>query len=135
MSSEWIDFNLGFSVAGEGAFDAAQLVFTNNEQPARPRTVVDGYLTVITDTDNLCQVRMYGPCQSFAASGDFSLNVPARAEEINWYRLNCGRGPMVFRIRSKRTFEPEEELWVAGVKWRGTTSTNVLVACELLLSG
>jgi len=114
-----------FSISTGGTMGTPVLIYTNSVDPPRPRTIVDGYVTIITDTDDLAQVRMFGPVPGFASSGDFAFSTPTRSEAVNWYWLNCGRGPMVFRIRSKRTFENLEEFWMAPVKLQGSSATNI----------
>ncbi len=119
-----------FSISTGGTMGTPVLIYTNSESPARARTVVDGYVTIITDTDELCQVRMFGPVPGFASSGDFAFSTPVRAEAVNWYWFNCGRGPMVFRVRSKRTFETLEELWMAPVKLQGASVINIRIGYQ-----
>ncbi len=131
---EWIEGSQTHSLSAVGSVDTALELFQNDDDPALDRTVVDGYVTIITDTDDLCQVALYGPAPNFAVASDFTFNIPNRNEPIFWYNFNCGRGPMVFRIRSKRTFGPEEEMWMMGKKLRGTAVTNVHVAWAFLLS-
>ncbi len=132
--SEWIQGSQTHSVAAVGGVDTAVMIFQNQADPGLDRTVVDGYVTIITDTDDLCQVRLYGPVPNFANSSDFTFNIPDRREQIFWYNFNCARGPMVFRVRSKRTLSPEQEIWMMGAKLQGTSTTNVRVAWAYLLS-
>ncbi len=129
--AEWIDWDESFTVSTTQTMVTPINVFTNSAN--RDLTVVDGYVTILTDTDELCQVRMFGPVPGFASSGDFAFATPERKEALNWYWFNCGRGPMVFRIRSKRTFDPLQELWIGGVKLRGAgASTLIMVAGQFL---
>ncbi len=131
--TEWKDFDVSFNITTEQTLGTAVNVYSQS-QAIGDRTVVDGYVTIITDTDNLCQVRMWAPAPGFTAAGDFSFASPVRREAINWYWFNCGRGPMVFRLRSKRTFAQSQEWWMACAKLRGADATNVEVGIQYLLS-
>ncbi len=133
--SEWIEDSWSNTVGAAQTAATPVRLFSNDEVSRDvPRTVVDGYVTIITNSDDLCQVRLFGPAAEFADPSDFTFLKPARKEFISWYWLNCGRGPMVFRIRSKRTFSRLEECWGVICKLRGATTTEVHVGWQLLLS-
>ncbi len=132
--TEWIEGSVGFSISTAQTMGTPVIQYQNTDDPPRARTVVDGYITIIMDTDDLCQVRLYGPVPGFASTGDFSFATPERNEALNWYWFNCGRGPLVFRVRSKRTFHELEELFMSCAKLRGSAATLINVGWQLLLS-
>ncbi len=132
--TEWIEESFTNTIVTAQTMATPVQLYRNDVSLATQRTVVDGYVTIITDTDDLCQVRLYAPVPNFAAAGDFTFATPLRKEYICWYWLNCGRGPMVFRIRSKRTMGLSEEIWGGIVKLRGGNSTEVHVGWQFLLS-
>ncbi len=93
--------------------------------------IVDGIATIITNTDDLCAVRLLVvPEEILTAS--LTEDVPQPHNQMVYYSWFCARGPMVFRLRSKRTVPPEHKLWVQLWKSRGTTSTTVNFGVHLL---
>ncbi len=131
--AEWFNFSTEFTITTAGTMGTPVQVFAQDDIIG-DRTVVDGYVTLVTDTDNLCQVRMYAPTPAFTSSGDFAFSTPARREAVNWYWFNCALGPMVFRLRSKRTFRPDQEWWIACAKLSGGTQSTVRVGIQALFS-
>ncbi len=85
---------------------------------------VDGILTVITDTDDLCGVRMI-VASNLVTTGDLNENSPAPHERGIWYSFYVGRGPLVFRMRSKKTVAPDHKLWINIWKAQGNSLTSV----------
>lgn len=85
---------------------------------------VDGILTVITDTDDLCGLRLIIAPEEMVSS-DITEDQPQPHNRMIWYSWFVARGPMVFRMRSKKTVHPEHKLWVTTWKARGTTSTTL----------
>lgn len=85
---------------------------------------VDGIFTAITNTDNLCGVRLIVAPEEMTAA-DMNEDVPQPHSGLVWYQWYVARGPMVFRLRSKRTVPPEHKLWV--IQWKsangGTDAT------------
>ncbi len=132
--SEWREFSHQFDLTTVQTADTPVEVFQNDDDPALDRTLVDGYVTIITDTDDLCQVALYAPCPNFTVASDLTFAVPNRNEPIFWYSMNCARGPMVFRLRSKRTFGPEQEFWMNAKKLRGGIASSIKVGLLFLLS-
>ncbi len=85
---------------------------------------VDGILTVQTDTDDLCGVRLL-VLDGTISSGSITESDPAPHERGVWYSFFAARGPMVFRLRSKKTVPPAFNLWLETWKEQGSTSTKV----------
>ncbi len=132
--SEWIEGSQDFGITTTQSIATPIEIFQNNSDPFVRRTIVDGYVFILTDTDDLCQVRLLGPMHNVISSGDFSFTTPGRHEAVSWYWLGCGRGPVIYRIRSKRTFNAEDELWIMGVKLRGSVLTQIKIGWQFLLS-
>lgn len=85
---------------------------------------VDGILTVITDSDDLCGIRLIVAPEELV-TGDLTEDIPQPHNRMVWYSWFAARGPMVFRLRSKKTVPPEHKLWVTTWKARGGNSTNI----------
>ncbi len=83
---------------------------------------VDGILSVITDTDDLMGIRLIVAPEEMV-SADMNEDVPQPHSRLVWYSWFAARGPMVFRLRSKKTVPAEHKLWVTVWKAQGGTST------------
>ncbi len=97
--------------------------------------IVDGILTLITDTDDLCGVRLLVVPEEIA-SASLTEDVPQPHNQMVYYSWFAARGPMVFRLRSKRTIPPEHKLWIQTWKANtggGSTSTTLRYGIHLLL--
>ncbi len=92
---------------------------------------VDGILTVITDTDNLCGIRLIVAPEEMV-SADINEDVPQPHNRMVWYSFYAARGPMVFRLRSKKTVHPEHKLWINLWKAQGTDSTVLFWGLHVL---
>ncbi len=93
--------------------------------------IVDGIVTFLTDTDDLCGARLLiVPEEILTAS--LTEDVPQPHNQMVYYSWFLGRGPMVFRLRSKRTIPPEHKLWVQAWKANGSASTAIRWGMHLL---
>ncbi len=93
--------------------------------------IVDGILTLITDSDDLCGVRLLVVPEELS-TGDLNEDVPQPHNRMVYYSWYAARGPMVFRLRSKKTVPPEHKLWIQGWKASGTTSTTLRYGLHVL---
>ncbi len=94
--------------------------------------IVDGIVTVITTTDNLVGVRLV-IAHEIMVSGDLTQFQPAPHDRMVYYSWFCARGPLVFRLRSKKTIPPENKLWLQTWKEKGALSTEVKVGVHMFL--
>ncbi len=85
---------------------------------------VDGILTIITDTDDLCGVRLVVAPEEMVTT-DIDEDIPQPHNKMIWYSFYAGRGPMVFRLRSKKTVSPEHKLWITSWKAHAGVATEV----------
>ncbi len=121
----WERYDGGSTIAAVGDHANTE-VFANAQADenfeASNVVAVDGILTVITDTDDLCGVRLLVvPEEMLTAT--LTEDVPQPHNRMVWYSFYAARGPMVFRLRSKKTIPPEHKLWIQVWKASGTTST------------
>jgi len=130
----WERYDLDPVLAAQGAHSNTQ-VFKNEEDTDNFQSadvvIVDGIITVITDTDDLCGVRLI-IASELLVSGDLTEDAPAPHDNMVYYSWYAARGPLVFRLRSKRTIPPEYALWVQAWKARGTVSTTVRIGAHFL---
>lgn len=92
---------------------------------------VDGILTVLTNTDNLVGLRLL-ILDDTIATANITEDNPGPHESSVWYNFFAGRGPMVFRMRSKKTLPPNHNLWIQVWKASGTDATAVHVGFQIL---
>ncbi len=121
----WERYSFNGTLSTEGVAQNIQLFHneedTDNFQNA-PVIVLDGIVTVLTDTDDLCGVRLL-IAHELLLTGDLTYGNPGPSDEMNYYQWFCGRGPLVFRLRSQKTIHPQYKLWAQIWKEKGTTST------------
>ncbi len=130
----WERYDFGQTLAAVG--DHSNREVFHNEQAdenfeASDVVIVDGIVTIITDTDDICGVRMLVvPEEILTAS--LTEDVPQPHNDMVYYSWYAARGPMVFRLRSKRTIPPEHKLWIQSWKAGGTASTVLRWGVHLL---
>lgn len=133
MTMIWDRFqgDFGTTFAGVDTSDADELISNQGAAPvgsglAIPTdiVVVDGVLTVITDTDDLIGIRLCVLNENWVL-GDFSAGNPEPHDPSVYYSWFAGRGPLVFRLRTKRTVHPEHKLWIHAWKAAGTSVTTI----------
>ncbi len=93
-------------------------------------TIVDGIMTMITDNEDLWIVRLLhmpeivGVADVDAANPDFN-------DRMNYYFWYAARGPVVFRLRAKRTLQDEETLRLQVFKRTGSVSATLNVGYQI----
>ncbi len=133
MSALWEEYDQTVSLGAVGSESSAEIFHNEVDDhifASAPITIVDGIVTIITDTDDLCRVKLCIVHELISAA---DIQAFQAHDSSWWYRWACARGPLVFRLRSKRTIPPEHKLQVYYQKLRGATSTNVHVAEQLLM--
>jgi len=95
-----------------------------------PITVVDGIVTCTTDGEDLFRVALVIAHESLVAA---DVQIVDPHEPLMWYRWHVSKGPLVFRLRSKRTIPVEHKLWVQWLKHIGGNTQNCHVGMNLLM--
>ncbi len=95
-------------------------------------TIVDGQLTVITDSDDLMGIRLI-VANELIGTGDINDTSPSAEDDLVWYSWFCARGPLVFRLVSKRTIHPEHKLWVQFWKEQEANATRLSFGLNLMI--
>ncbi len=133
MAALWEEYDQTVSLTAVAA-ESSQEIFHNEVDDhifaSAPITIVDGIVTIITDTDDLCRVKLCIAHELMSAADIQALDAH---DSLWWYRWSCARGPLVFRIRSKKTIHPEHKLHIYMQKLRGANPTNVHIAEQLLM--
>ncbi len=133
MSALWEDYTTTFGLTAVSAAGSSELFHNEVDDhifASAPITVVDGIATFIGDTDDLCRIKLVVAHESFVAA---DIEALGSHEDQNWYRWFVARGPLVYRIRSKRTIPPEHKLWATAIKSQGANPTDVHMGLSLLL--
>lgn len=95
-----------------------------------PITIVDGICTINTDNDNLFSVWFIVVNEEMASADVAAIS---RHERAVWYVFYAVRGPLVFRMKSKKTIFPEEKLWVRIQKDGGNTSSELRGGIQMFM--
>ncbi len=130
----WERYDLDPVLSTQGSHSNTE-VFHNEETSDNFQSadvaIVDGIITVITDTDDLVGVRLL-IADEIIATGSLTEDDPEPHNNMVYYSWFAARGPLVFRLRSKRLIRPEQKLWCQVWKARGTASTTIRVGLHLL---
>ncbi len=123
----WERYDGTSSLTTIGAHNSTEIFFNQQADEnfeASDVVGVDGILTVISDTDDLCGVRLV-VASDLLVQADITEDSPKPHDRMIWYSWFIARGPMVFRLRSKKTVPPQFKLWVNVWKARGSNATNI----------
>ncbi len=123
-------------IAAIGAHINTQLV-SNASDAVEPwddhsLTVVDGQLTIITDTDDLVGVRFI-VANDVIGDSELTDTDPTAEDSMVWYSFYAARGPLVFRLISKKTVHPDNKLWLQTWKARGASNTAIRWGLNLMI--
>ncbi len=133
MSGLWEEYSAGAGLTALNSTSTTE-VFHNEVDDhvfaSAPITIVDGIVTVITDTTDLIKVKLMVANELWVNT---DLEALGRHERQNWYSWMCAAGPLVFRLRSNRTLYPEDKLWLLTKKEIGTTLSQVSVGMQFFM--
>ncbi len=129
----WERYSTGATVTGVG--DHTDVEILHNEEDTDnfqngDIVFVDGICTIITNTDDLVLVRLLILHELINATQILPGN-PGADDRSNWYQFFAARGPLVFRLKSKKTLPPQHKLWIQVTKEQGTAATDVLTGIML----
>ena len=132
----WIRGSTTATLGALGVYDSQEETQFHN-QTGNPFTdldivIVDGFLTLITNTDALCGFRFVrGPEAQVA--GDYNEGLPEEGAPDIWYSMFHARGPVMYCLRSKFTIYPQYKLWTTAWKEQEATSTLLSAGWRLLV--
>ncbi len=126
-----------FSLTAQGTHVNQEII--SNQSSAEPwddhdLTIVDGQLTVIGDTDDLVGIRFILAHED-VVDGDLDDTDPSAEDPQVWYSFWSARGPLVFRLISKKTIHPEQKMWIQVWKGQGSTATITSWGLNLMIQG
>ncbi len=134
--ASWERFSASAAITSLGNHANTE-VFSNAAAPQQfyesKITVVDGIVTCLADSDDLWGARLI-VAHELIVTGDISDTVPDEHDPGIFYSWFVGRGPLVFRLRSKKTVPPEHKLWLTLWKEQGSaTSANIHLGMRYLV--
>ncbi len=119
-----------------GTHDNKELIHNNpttaNPWEASRLVVVDGFVTLHTDTDDFCGARFVVMDENIV-DADFDENAPEDPDDAIYYSFWAVRGPQVYRLNSAKTIFPNEKLWLTVWKDSGSTSTTIHCGMRLFI--
>ncbi len=130
----WERYDKNLTVATQNSSTAFELFHNEVDDhyfQNAPITIVDGILTVITDTDDLVVVRLI-IMHEIVINTDIGIDSPNPGERSVYYEWFAARGPLVFRLRSKKTIQPQEKLWIVLGKAATGGSNSTIIHAGLL---
>lgn len=122
----WDSYVVQDTIATAAGWQATELFHNDSDEPnifaSGTVMLVDGIVTTITDSDDMCEV-ILAVAHEDIVQADFQAM--QRHELDHWYSFAVARGPMVFRLRSKKAVPPGYRLWCLQEKIIGTASTVI----------
>ncbi len=125
MAGLWEAFSFESTLTAKGTGAAVELFHNEVDDhlfASAPITIVDGICTLITNTDDLFLVRFVVASEQLNSG---QIQALQRHQRQIWYGFYASRGPLVFRMPSKKTLWPEDKLWVDFFKAEGSSASIV----------
>ena len=134
MAALWEEYAQSGNVAAVGSKQQFEIFHNEVDDhvfASAPITIVDGIVTIMSDlSTDMVGVKLGIFHELFTSSDITQLGA---TDPSWWYRFMIQGGPLVFRLRSKRTIPSEHKLWIDFEKKIATNSTTVNVGMELLM--
>ncbi len=134
MAGLWEEYSKTITLTTVGSRDS-QEVFHNEVDDhifaSAPITIVDGIVTIMSDLGTDMSNIKLGIFPELYTSTD--VEGVAAHDSQWWYKWYVQGGPLVFRLRSKRTIRPEHKLWISGTKSLATNTTTVNCGMEFFM--
>ncbi len=86
--------------------------------------LVDGIVTLHTNGDDLLGARFIVAYEGLV-DADLTEDSPTPDSGMIWYTFFFCRGPLVFRMKSKKTIPPQHKLWLQVWKTASSGATEV----------
>ncbi len=132
----WVRGGASGSLAGAGVhlnFEETQLHNeTDNLFEDSDLVIVDGFLVLHTDSDDLCGFRFVRQREDLGTA-DLTEDLPPESDPGIWYSMFTARGPVTYRLRSKFTIFPQWKLWSTMWKEDGAVTTVLHAGWRLLV--
>ncbi len=133
MAALWEEYSWTHSLSTVASVTATELFHNEVDDhifASAPITIVDGVVTMFTNGDDLFLTSLV-VCNEQLVSAEVSA-IPRHSPEVYYSMYNIG-GPLVFRLRSKKTIPPEHKLWVRSIKAQGADAEDSRGGVQLLM--
>ncbi len=130
MALTWVRNTDQQTVTANNSAGTEKVLIDNVQLPEHMVTIVDGIITLATDNDDMWAVRLLHLPQMVALT-DLSASSPDESDRMIFYYWHCVRGPLVFRLRAKRTLHPGERLVLQTWKETGSTDQALKVGYQI----
>ncbi len=134
--AEWIRGRHSVTQTSAGTHEAAEEAQLHNQTDNifedSDLVIVDGFLTLHSDTDDLMGFKFVRGREDLIST-DYDEDTPPENSPDLWYSMFTARGPQVYRLRSKFTIYPQYKLWTIAWKEAGSASTNLHAGYRLLV--
>ncbi len=126
MSGLWEEYDQSYTgITTEGSNFAIEIFHNEVDDhifASAPITIVDGIVTLYSDGVAFWKVRL-GVFPELYVAQDIE-DLPAHDSQW-YYRWFHSGGPLVYRLRAKRTIPPEHKLWIYFEKRYNAVSANI----------
>ncbi len=133
MAGLWEEYSASAALSTEGT-TAAEELFHNEVDDhlfaSAPITIVDAIATLFVIGTDLWQVSFAVVNEDMSSA---QVQLLQRHERPMWYSFYAIGGPLVFRMKSKKTIYPEEKLWVRWRKAEGSASETARMGIQLFM--
>ncbi len=134
--AQWLRFSATNTISTAGAHANNQITALTNSGTniweEQDLFIVDGFIHIQTDTDNLCGVRLLVVPPTFV-TGDLSDTNPSENDPVIKYSWWASRGPLPYRIKSKIRIPSDYDVWLTTWKELGGDSTVINVGMRLYI--
>ncbi len=134
--ANWIRFSASNSITTVGAHANNEITDIHNQSDNifedQDLFIVDGFVHIQTDTDDLCGVRLLVIPEEMTTS-NISDVTPQENSPLIKYSWWCSRGPLPYRIRSIIRIPPQHEVWITSWKEQGANATVINVGARFLI--
>ncbi len=133
MAALWEHFYFTHQIGAVGN-TAGNEIFHNEVDDhifaSAPITMVDGICTLYHTGVGFSRVWLTIAHELLTAAEVQAMQLH---DSSHWYKWYIAQGPLVFRLRSKRTIPPEHKLWVSVQKLYSASVEDIQVGIDLLM--
>jgi len=102
----------------------------NIDQPEDRMTVVDGIITLVSSNHDIWTVRLLH-LPEMVGLNDLNASTPGENDRMIYYSWHIAGGPLVYRLRAKRTLYSGERLVLQTWKETGSSEQTLHVGFQI----
>lgn len=108
----------------------ALLVNNLDSDESHLMTIVDGIITLKTDGDDIFSVRLLHIPEALTIA-TVSATIPDESDRMVYYHWHVAGGPLVYRLRAKRSLHAGERLYLQSWKETGSVESTLHVGTQV----